>query len=49
MCVIPRRLLDSKWPCNAKGIGTYSEKNARCGKIREKKKSEAKPTREGCV
>ena len=36
--VILRRTLDSKWPCNAKGMGTYSEKNARCGQVRKKKR-----------
>ena len=36
-------------PCHGNERGAHSEKNARCGHNREKKKKEAKPKLERCV
>ena len=36
-------------PCDEDGSGAHSEKNARCGHTREKKKRAAKPKLERCV
>ena len=51
-CKRPRKLrkpTEVVRACEEKKRGAYSEKNARCGHTREKKKREAKPKVERCV
>ena len=46
---ITEKLLKWYGPCEENEIGAHSEKDARCGHTREKKKRTAKPTMERCM
>ena len=38
-----RKMTEVVWPCEENERGAHSEKNAKCGHTREKKKRAAKP------